>query len=617
MPVLRSLMPVIQTLADWFIIAANAVNQFFSAISGATTFTKAKAATVDYAKSLGRATKAAKELKIGIDELNVVSPASSGGASGGAGAGMPAYSEMFEEADIEWTNSLLGKITDFLASAEGILTSALGMFVVGTILAFSGASIPIGLGLMVAGAAIYGSQIAAKWDSLDEGVQTSLAGIMTIVGTSLFALGVILAFSGASIPIGIGLMLAGAATVGSAIALDWEAVKNTLKGPIGTTLSLVGVTLLVLGAVLAFSGVNLPLGIAMMATGAATVFATSALKWDTIKDTLKGVLGKTSTVWVGIGMIALGALLAFTGLNVLLGVTLMATGAIGVFTAAVLNWNTIKEALKGPVGTAVAWTGAALIVLGAVLAFTGVALPLGITLMAAGATAVYATTKLNWNTIKEKIDTVTEGIWRFVRENRASLVAIGTLLCLTGIGAPLGLGMIIAGLAGTYKEAKLNNTPLLDEVKKLINGIIDLFEKGVNWIIDKLNSLSLKIPDILGGGKVGINLKPLNIPRFELGGFPVTGQMFIAREAGPEMVGTIGSRTAVANNEQIVESVARGVADANAEQNALLREQNHLLMALLEKETSIQIGDDVIGRANARYESNRGTRLGRVYADAY
>jgi len=170
---------------------------------------------------------------LGIDELNVVSPASSGGGgSGGAGADMPAYSEMFEEADIEWTNSLLGKITDFLGSAEGILTTALGLFVVGTILAFSGASIPIGLGLMVAGAAIYGSQIAAKWDSLDEGVQTSLAGIMTIVGTSLFALGVIFAFSGASIPMGIGLMLAGASAVGAAVALDWNAVKTALEGPI-------------------------------------------------------------------------------------------------------------------------------------------------------------------------------------------------------------------------------------------------------------------------------------------------------------------------------------------------------------------------------------------------
>lgn len=38
--------------------------------------------------------------------------------------------------------------------------------------------------------------------------------------------------------------------------------------------------------------------------------------------------------------------------------------------------------------------------------------------------------------------------------------------------------------------------------------------------------------------------------------------MFIAREAGPELVGTIGSRNAVVNNDQIVESVSRGVYDA-------------------------------------------------------
>ena len=46
------------------------------------------------------------------------------------------------------------------------------------------------------------------------------------------------------------------------------------------------------------------------------------------------------------------------------------------------------------------------------------------------------------------------------------------------------------------------------------------------------------------------------------GGFPSTGEAFIAREAGPEMVGTIGNRTAVANNDQIVESVSRGVYQA-------------------------------------------------------
>ena len=51
---------------------------------------------------------------------------------------------------------------------------------------------------------------------------------------------------------------------------------------------------------------------------------------------------------------------------------------------------------------------------------------------------------------------------------------------------------------------------------------------------------------------------------YAAGGFPTDGEMFIAREAGPEMVGTIGNRTAVANNDQIVESVSKGVYQAVA-----------------------------------------------------
>lgn len=50
--------------------------------------------------------------------------------------------------------------------------------------------------------------------------------------------------------------------------------------------------------------------------------------------------------------------------------------------------------------------------------------------------------------------------------------------------------------------------------------------------------------------------------RYATGGFPDVGEMFLAREAGPELVGTIGSKTAVVNNQQIVEAVAKGVANA-------------------------------------------------------
>jgi hypothetical protein len=49
---------------------------------------------------------------------------------------------------------------------------------------------------------------------------------------------------------------------------------------------------------------------------------------------------------------------------------------------------------------------------------------------------------------------------------------------------------------------------------------------------------------------------------FADGGFPTTGQMFVAREAGPELVGTMGGRTAVANNDQIVQGIKQGVYEA-------------------------------------------------------
>ena len=61
------------------------------------------------------------------------------------------------------------------------------------------------------------------------------------------------------------------------------------------------------------------------------------------------------------------------------------------------------------------------------------------------------------------------------------------------------------------------------------------------------------------------SIQLFNIPRIPYladGGFVGAGQMFIAREAGPELVGSINGRTAVANNDQIVAAVSRGVYEA-------------------------------------------------------
>ena len=55
---------------------------------------------------------------------------------------------------------------------------------------------------------------------------------------------------------------------------------------------------------------------------------------------------------------------------------------------------------------------------------------------------------------------------------------------------------------------------------------------------------------------------PNGFETYAQGGFPDVGQMFVAREAGPELVGTIGNKNAVVNNDQIVESVSAGVYQA-------------------------------------------------------
>ena len=111
-----------------------------------------------------------------------------------------------------------------------------------------------------------------------------------------------------------------------------------------------------------------------------------------------------------------------------------------------------------------------------------------------------------------------------------------------------------------------------------INGMIAKFEalvnyfvRGINRIISGINKIAFDVPDWVpgvGGKSVGFNIKSVSeislgrVSAFGDGGFPATGQMFVAREAGPEIVGSIGNRTAVANNDQIVESVSRGVYQA-------------------------------------------------------
>lgn len=160
-----------------------------------------------------------------------------------------------------------------------------------------------------------------------------------------------------------------------------------------------------------------------------------------------------------------------------------------------------------------------------------------------------------------------------------------------------------------------------------MNAVIAGIENALNWIVDGINKIisgfnkvvswAAQVAEVDWGGVdlvPAVSLGRISIDGFAEGGFPETGQLFMARENGiNEMVGKIGNRSAVANNDQIVESVSRGVAsgiaDANSIQNELLREQNELLRMLLEKDFSVNFDDRDVFRASERGRKSVGMRL--------
>ena len=158
-----------------------------------------------------------------------------------------------------------------------------------------------------------------------------------------------------------------------------------------------------------------------------------------------------------------------------------------------------------------------------------------------------------------------------------------------GVGAALGLGIA-------------NN---IQWVKDLKNTWSDS-SKGIGEkILTTAKDTMIDIFTPLGG----VIKLAKNKFGFADGGFPDDGQLFLAGESGPEFVGSMGGHTAVANNDQIVEGIREGVESAMAKQNELLRQQNELLKALLEKESTSEISVSSISQAISRVNQRNGKTI--------
>lgn len=173
--------------------------------------------------------------------------------------------------------------------------------------------------------------------------------------------------------------------------------------------------------------------------------------------------------------------------------------------------------------------------------------------------------KLNWK--KENGDTALDSLLKDVN-NASGTITAKTSLDQTSLNDVVNT---INGKTATIKvDAVLNNAAS--------------FGQSVATAI--ANNLKIKLQVKQGGGYNNWTLE-----KMATGGLVDSGDIFIANENGKaEMIGRFGNQTAVANQEQMVEAMARGVAYANSEQNSLLREQNGLLRAILQKEASVKIG---------------------------
>lgn len=629
------------------------------------------------ADNLDDAAGAAKKLKqytAGFDELNVFAPnTGSGSGAGAGGAGgfdfdLPTY-DFLGDAVQTRIGEIKKMIEDTLAEITTIVSGF--MLAVGAILVVTGVNIPLGVGLMAAGAVGLAATVGLNWTAMSSELASTLALITGVVGGFLLALGAIMAFSGANLPLGIALMAlggaslvtaavinwhnsdrhltdalttltgvlagaslavgamlaftgvatglgialmaVGAVTLVSAAALNWNSIPDALASPLSRVGLLVSGATLALGAILAFSGC-MPLGIALMAIGATSLVSVMALNWNGLSDEIQNVIAIITTV-VSVAFLAIGAALAFSGANIPLGLALLAAGAVTMGTAIMPNWNDLSDNVQQKISMITTVVGGALLAVGAILALSGVALPLGLGLMAAGALSLGAVATLNWDFVVNSIKKVVSVITGILS---GALIVLGVLLCLSGAGVGLGLAVLAAGLSLSYAAWTLDDNPITRFVRQMANSIIGL----VNGVIDAINDM-FHI-QFNGLSVMGITLIPAfdirlvdipHIPFFEDGGFPNEGQLFIAREAGAEMVGAMGRRTAVANNDQIVEGISAGVSVAN---DGVIAAIYALLNVVEEKDMSVVIGDNEIGHSYDRYKEKRGRQVSTgVFANAY
>lgn len=360
------------------------------------------------------------------------------------------------------------------------------------------------------------------------------------------------------------------------------------------------------------------LGVVLTITGAVITAKNALDAWENGVDwdNLKGMLGGIALIVVGLA-IPFGTVGAAVGILVG-GVTLLVVSLHDLITTGELSTEAFVALELG-----------ILAVGGAITILTGSWIPIAI----AAVVGLVAAVVTHWDEIKAKLsaiwDSIKEGVSKMLNSMSEDWEASKERIKEIWDGIPQWFGekaqaisnFFSSALSTIKNEFKTAFTAIRTFVVSILNGLIGKIEgfingaiEGINGLLGGFNKAVEWAGDALDKDWKGVTLvKKVTLPRlYAQGGFPEVGEIFIAREHGTEMVGSIGNRPAVANNGQIVQGISYGVRDANTEVvNAIYAVAVQIIRAIEEQDDGVYLDGERVTARVTQTQSQRSRMYGR------
>lgn len=171
-----------------------------------------------------------------------------------------------------------------------------------------------------------------------------------------------------------------------------------------------------------------------------------------------------------------------------------------------------------------------------------------------------------WNNVKTNTNTVWGGLkttlsttWGNIKSTAVTAFSsMKSSICTVWDNLKSHISNAVSSITGFVDNMKSIVSSGISAVKGLFDSAVSAAKSAISKVSETLSSIGSSVSNAVSSAASWVGSKL----GFASGGFPEVGQLFIAREAGAEMVGSIGGRTAVANNDQIVEGIYQGVLAA-------------------------------------------------------